>query len=803
MKIAIVVHGRFHAFDLARGLIERGHEVTLFTNYPKRITTQFGLPPGRVRSFLLHGAISFLVYRLGLNRERLHTEALLHDWFGRWACRRLKRGKWDVIYSWSGISERLLREISGETAVRLLVRGSAHIQSQADLLVEEMRRTGVPQECPSRWRIDRELREYQLADAVVVLSSFCRQTFLDHGFPPDRVRLMVSGTRVAKFRPDPKVIDERCRRILSGAPLQVLNVGTFCYRKGAHDFAQIARALDPKRFQIRFVGTLHAEANGLWRAVRDRIRFVDRLPQFELPGQYNQGDLFLFPTIEDGFPAVMAQAAAAGLPILTTPNGAGRDLVTDGVTGWILPIRSPDAFVDRLCWCNDHRSELAAMVRRVYSEFQPRDWSVVARDFEDICHEFQTPRTGSTWAAPGWCPRDLGKIALVVHGRFYSFDLARELIRMGVDVTVLTNYPKSIAKRFGLPPQSVRSFLLQGVVARVCLWLGLERLTEPALHHWFGRWARRAIEQGDFSMVKCFSGIAEEVLDALPKGSVVRAVVRGSTHIRTQAELLAEEEERVGVPLDRPTAWRVEREEREYAKADVIFVLSEFARRSFLEQGIAAGKVRLLPLGSSVARFRSTQEMVEQRRRRILSARPLRVLNVGSFSFRKGALDLAAVAEQLHTRFEFRVVGDLPRETRRLRASLRGKVEFIRRVPEKDLPAVYAWADLFFFPTIEDGYAVVLAHARSAGLPILATGHCAAPELIQENNTGWILPARSPQAFCDRLLWCDANRQQLSSMVRASATVFQSRDWSQVAEEFVDQVRELRAGPPQAICAGA
>lgn len=43
MKIAIVVHGRFDAFDLARALIARGHDVTLFTNYPGWAVEPFGI----------------------------------------------------------------------------------------------------------------------------------------------------------------------------------------------------------------------------------------------------------------------------------------------------------------------------------------------------------------------------------------------------------------------------------------------------------------------------------------------------------------------------------------------------------------------------------------------------------------------------------------------------------------------------------------------------------------------------------------------------------------------------------------
>ena len=59
------------------------------------------------------------------------------------------------------------------------------------------------------------------------------------------------------------------------------------------------------------------------------------------------------------------------------------------------------------------------------------------------------------------------KIDLIVHGRFYAFDLARELINLGHDVLVYTNYPKLVAKRFGLPSDHVRSFLAHGIMTRL------------------------------------------------------------------------------------------------------------------------------------------------------------------------------------------------------------------------------------------------------------------------------------------------------------------------------------------------
>jgi glycosyltransferase involved in cell wall biosynthesis len=78
---------------------------------------------------------------------------------------------------------------------------------------------------------------------------------------------------------------------------------------------------------------------------------------------------------------VLAQAQAAGLPVLTTTNCAGPDFVFEGETGWILPIRDPRAFVERLRQCGQNRESLAANVRAVHEKFLPRDWKQVAQDF--------------------------------------------------------------------------------------------------------------------------------------------------------------------------------------------------------------------------------------------------------------------------------------------------------------------------------------------------------------------------------------------------------------------------------------
>src|SRR5436190_9331773 len=164
LKIAIVVHGRFHAFDLARELIARGHDVTVFTNYPKWAAARFGLPKSAVRSFWIHGGFARTAWKLQQRDTITYPDALIHTLFGKWAAREIKKEHWDVVHVWSGVAEEVLRSLDGQGKLKLMMRGSAHIRTQARILEEERLRTGVQQDRPSDWMIAREHREYELSD---------------------------------------------------------------------------------------------------------------------------------------------------------------------------------------------------------------------------------------------------------------------------------------------------------------------------------------------------------------------------------------------------------------------------------------------------------------------------------------------------------------------------------------------------------------------------------------------------------------------------------------------------------------
>ena len=391
------------------------------------------------------------------------------------------------------------------------------------------------------------------------------------------------------------------------------------------------------------------------------------------------------------------------------------------------------------------------------------------------------------------------KIDIVVHGRFHAFALAKALIELGQDVVVLTNYPKLIVKTYGVAPSRVRTFLAHGLATRLAMKSRsklVEAAFEPYFHKAFGKWAARNV-RADADLVYGFSGVMEEYLRT-PKArpGQIRAIMRGSSHVREQSRILEEEKERTGVSIDRPSLWMIDREEREYALADVVLVLSTFARESFLKWGVPGSRLEKNALGVDVSRFAASAEVVEAREKRILSGDRLRALCVGTFSFQKGVVDLSKIAEELSGRISFRFVGSMPAETSELRKRVAEKIEMIDRVPEQQLAKYYREADLFLFPTLQDGFAAVLAQANAAGLPILTTPNCSASDLIAEGKDGWILPIRDPNSFVERLIWCDENRSALAGMARSVGRNRLVRTWEDMASELLNYYDNIRRKKP-------
>jgi len=389
LNIAFLVHGRFHMFDLAREIASLGHNIKLFTNYPAVVVKRFGVEPHHVVSFLSHGITTRVLGYPPFRYFSASFEPKVNRWFGAWAKSAVKSHEppegWDAILCMSGVAEETFSFYQARHTLCVLHRGSTHIKDQWDILETEEKRTGTFVEKPSPWIIQREEREYQLADLIRVQSPFAYQGFLKMGIPDSKVDLIPLGVSRAKFSATPEQIKDRIQRIQDGKPLRILGTGTFCLRKGAWDLAELLKLLPADRFKFRFVGKVAEDAQAIAKNLSHRAEFVPKVPQDELPGQYAWGDLFLLPSLEDGFAVVVTQALSCALPTLVTQNTGSSLFVKDDINGWVFPIRSPKLIAEKLEFLDRNRPQLIQMIQTMNQLNPPGTWEDTAKmTVEDI-----------------------------------------------------------------------------------------------------------------------------------------------------------------------------------------------------------------------------------------------------------------------------------------------------------------------------------------------------------------------------------------------------------------------------------
>lgn len=380
MRVAVGVHGRFSAFGIVAALVELGQDIRLFTNYPAFVAQRFGVPASITTGFVAHGVATRIAGRLPVAFKTEAVEARLHRSFGSWLTRQLKTEPFDIAFCWSGVAEEAFASFEGR---KILNRSSVHIQTQYDLLAEESRRVGRQIEMPSQWRIQRESREYALADMIIVPSGFAATSF-ENTPAAGKVSSVPLTASAETWRPEPAVVEERIRRVRAGERLRVLYVGAITYRKGMYDLAAVVRNLN-RTMDFRFTGTVTAECRALVAELEAEAQFDGHVPERRLRESYAWADVLVCPSIEDGFAVVLSHAQAAGVPFIASTNTGGPDLLASGGQGWIVPIRSPEAIERLLLWCNSNREEVADMVRELYAHPVQRSWLDVARDVVHCC----------------------------------------------------------------------------------------------------------------------------------------------------------------------------------------------------------------------------------------------------------------------------------------------------------------------------------------------------------------------------------------------------------------------------------
>lgn len=273
------------------------------------------------------------------------------DWI---AARELKTGRYDLFHSWSGDCLQSLRVARQRGIPSLVEIPTWH----RDLGKHAPPSASAP--AKRNWKekllLDRQryIEEYDLADLLIVLSQKAADSFRVAGIRDDKMFYLPRGVDVARFKPGAR--PPLFRVIFSGALIE---------RKGIHILLEAWHRLNLKEAELWLIGSVHAEAKPHLKTFwRENIRVIGfaKNPETYL----SQSTVHVFPTRLEGSAKVIYEAAACGLPQITTRESG--DVVRDDVEGIIIPPEN----VDRLAEAILHLYENPDIVARMSAAARAR-----------------------------------------------------------------------------------------------------------------------------------------------------------------------------------------------------------------------------------------------------------------------------------------------------------------------------------------------------------------------------------------------------------------------------------------------
>ena len=265
------------------------------------------------------------------------------------AAAELATGGYGFFHGWTGECVRTLRE-----ARRLGIPGIVEIptwhrhkgkEKPARLTKSERERAeaGGWSGVKNRLLITRQqvIEEYDLASLILVLSEKAEETFLAAGIPREKLFRHHRGVDVARFTPAERPPDI----------FRAVFVGALIQRKGVHHLLEVWHRLNLKDAELVLVGSLHDEIRPwLEEFGSENVRLAGFVSNVE--ELYRSATVHIFPSSCEGSAKATYEAAACGLPQITTRESG--DVVIDGVNGVIIPPDDPDA--------------LAAAIQRLFAD---------------------------------------------------------------------------------------------------------------------------------------------------------------------------------------------------------------------------------------------------------------------------------------------------------------------------------------------------------------------------------------------------------------------------------------------------
>jgi len=276
----------------------------------------------------------------------------------------------------------------------------------------------------------------------------------------------------------------------------------------------------------------------------------------------------------------------------------------------------------------------------------------------------------------------------------------------------------------------------------------------------------------------CWSSQALFSMRRAKRKKQVTFLERSNSHPLTLLNILTEEYRINSIKLCPTDPILLNTQLKECEESDFVIVPSDFAYGSFLVHGFDAARLILVPFGVDCKRFRPS---VEPR-----TDTAFRVVYTGQVGIRKGVHYLMEAWSQLKlSNAELVLVGWLHPDILNILERYKGLPGVVIKAFTSDLESVYHSASICVFPSVEDGFGLVVLEAMASGVPVIVTENTGAKDAVTQGEDGFVVPIRDVKALKEKILYFYDNPDECRRMGDAAARKAKLHTWESCSEKLI------------------
>ena len=299
----------------------------------------------------------------------------------------------------------------------------------------------------------------------------------------------------------------------------------------------------------------------------------------------------------------------------------------------------------------------------------------------------------------------------------------------------------------------------------------------------FDQFVARNVAVSRPSVVYAYATGALETFRAARRLGITTFYEVPTAHWHFMNRLLEEESQRepefaATIPNIRTEPDWVARQDEELSLADHIVVPCQYVYAT-LPREISRDTVHVIPYGCP--------PVPSQGQRRVEREGPLKILFVGNLSQAKGLSYMFRAVEAMGRDVLFTLIGKRIAPCKPVDAALQ-RYRWIESLPNEDVLREMEHHDVLLFPSLSEGFGLVILEAMSRGMAVVATGNSGAPDVLSHGVNGFIVPIRSTDAIAESLRILCCNRDVLQAISTAASRRAQELGWDRFRTSLADVV---------------